>query len=84
VPDGSATARATDYSLERWGPVRRYLDGGDPPVDNNWVENRIPPIALGRANWLYARTAGWGLRADAAMSPIGSAKMNWRWTPTRT
>ena len=43
---------------------------------NNWVENRIRPIALGRANWLFAGTLAAGQRAAAAMSLIGSAKMN--------
>ena len=54
VPDGSATARAIDYSLKRWAALTRYLDDGDLPIDNNWVENRIRPIALGRQNWLFA------------------------------
>jgi transposase len=76
LPDGSATARAIDYSLKRWGPLTRYLDDGDLPIDNNWVENRIRPIALGRANWLFAGTLAAGQRAAAVMSLIGSAKMN--------
>jgi hypothetical protein len=29
VPDGSATARAIDYSLKRWAALTRYLDDGD-------------------------------------------------------
>jgi PhnB protein len=29
VPDGSATARAIDYSLKRWVALTRYLDDGD-------------------------------------------------------
>lgn len=76
VPDGSATAKAIDYSLKRWGPLTRYLDDGNLPIDNNWVENRIRPIALGRANWLFAGTLAAGQRAAAVMSLIGSAKMN--------
>ena len=54
VPDGSATARAIDYSLKRWTALTRYIDDGDLPIDNNWVENQIRPIALGRSNWLFA------------------------------
>jgi transposase len=48
VPEGSATARAIDYSLQRWEPLTRYLDDGAIPIDNNWVENQIRPIALGK------------------------------------
>ena len=46
VPDGSATARAIDYSLKRWAPLVRFIDDGDLPIDNNWVENQIRPIAM--------------------------------------
>jgi transposase len=48
VPEGSATARAIDYSLNRWTALTRYLGDGALPADNNWIENRIRPIALGR------------------------------------
>ncbi len=54
VPDGSATRKAIDYSLGRWAALTRYLDDGDLPIDNNHIENRIRPVALGRSNWLFA------------------------------
>ena len=73
IPDGSATARAIDYSLNRWVALTRYLDDGDLPIDNNWVENRIRPIALGRQNWLFAGSLRAGKRTAAVMSLIHSA-----------
>ena len=76
VPDGSATAKAIDYSLGRWAALTRYLDDGAVPADNNWVENRIRPVALGRANWLFAGSLRAGQRAAAIMSLIQSAKLN--------
>ncbi len=76
VPEGSATAKAIDYSLNRWTALTRYLGDGNLPADNNWIENRIRPIALGRANWLFAGSLRAGQRAAAIMSLIGSAKMN--------
>ena len=76
IPDGSATARAIDYSLNRWEALTRFLDDGDLPIDNNWVENRIRPIALGRNNWLFAGSLRAGKRAAAVMSLIHSAKLN--------
>ena len=45
--DGTAIAKAIDYSLGRWPALIRFLDDGTLPIDNNWVENRIRPIALG-------------------------------------
>ena len=76
VPTGSATARAIDYSLNRWTALMRYVDDGDVPCDNNWVENQIRPIAIGRNNWLFAGSLRAGKRAAAVMSLVHSAKLN--------
>lgn len=76
VPDGSATAKALDYSLKRWTVLTRYLDDGAVPIDNNRVENQIRPWALGRSNWLFAGSLRSGQRAAAVMSLIQSAKLN--------
>ncbi len=76
VPGNSATAKALDYSLNRWTALTRFVDDGQLPVDNNWVENRIRPVALGRANWLFAGSLRAGQRAAAIMSLIQSARMN--------
>jgi len=76
VPSGSATAKAIDYSLGRWAALTRYLDDASLPADNNWVENRIRPIALGRNNWLFAGSLRAGKRAAAVMSLIQSARLN--------
>ena len=54
VPNGSATAKALDYSLRRCEAFTRFVDDGQLPVDNNWIGNQIRLIALGRANWLFA------------------------------
>ncbi|RON80753.1 IS66 family transposase [Pseudomonas fluorescens] len=76
VPEGSATAKALDYSLKRWVALTRYLDDGSLPIDNNQVENQIRPWALGRSNWLFAGSLRSGKRAAAIMSLIQSARMN--------
>ena len=76
VPDGSATAKAIDYSRHRWEALTRYLGDGDLPIDNNWIENRIRPVALGRSNWLFAGSLRAGQRAAVVMSLIQSAKLN--------
>jgi transposase len=76
ITDGSATAKALDYSLKRWGALMRFLDDGRLPIDNNWIENQIRPIAIGRNNWLFAGSLRAGQRAAAVMSLIQSAKLN--------
>jgi hypothetical protein len=76
VPEGSATAKALDYSLKRWVALVRYLDDGNLPIDNNWVENQIRPWALGRSNWLFAGSLRSGQRGAALMTLIQSARLN--------
>lgn len=76
VPNSSGTAQAIDYSLKRWSALTHYLDDGQVPIDNNWIENQIRPIALGRKNWLFAGSLRAGQRAAAIMSLIQSARLN--------
>jgi hypothetical protein len=74
--DGTAMAKAIDYSLKRWAALTRFLDDPAVPIDNNWIENRIRPVALGRSNWLFAGSLRGGQRAAAVMSLIQSARLN--------
>ena len=34
--------------------LTRYIDDGELPIDNHWVEDRSKSIALGRRNWCFA------------------------------
>jgi hypothetical protein len=87
VPEGSATARAIDYSLKRWRALTRYIDDGDLPADKNRVENQIRPIALGRSNWLFAtnhlrtnsdRRRGQLVKIPERVLPLFSKLFHWR------
>jgi transposase len=62
--------------LNRWAALTRYIDDGDLPIDNNWVENQIRPIAIGRNNWLFAGSLRAGKRAAAIISLVYSARLN--------
>jgi hypothetical protein len=64
VPEGSATAKAIDYSLNRREALTRYLDDDNLPIDDNWLENRIRPVTLGRSNWLFAGSLRAGRRVS--------------------
>nr|WP_110057736.1 IS66 family transposase [Prauserella marina] len=76
VPEGSAIAKAIDYSLNHWVGLGRFLLDGDVPIDNNYVENRIRPWALGRRNWLFIGSQLAGERAAVVMSLLQSARLN--------
>lgn len=75
VPDGTATAKALDDSLKRWGALTRFVGDGQLPVDNNYIENQIRPIAIGRNNWLFPGS----LRAD-----IGEDSPSWERVGSRS
>ena len=72
----SATIKAIDYRLKRWGALTRYAETGDLPIDNNPVENSIRPIALGKKNWLFAGSERAGQRAAVIQTLLGTAKLN--------
>ena len=76
VADGSSTARAMDYSINRWAALSRYAADGRLPIDNNAVENTIRPIAIGRKNWLFTGSERAGQRAAAIQTLLGTAKLN--------
>lgn len=76
VANGSALAKAIDYSLRRWPALTYYATAGDLPIDNNPVENAIRPIALGKKNWLFAGSEAAGRRAANIQSLLGTARLN--------
>lgn len=76
VPPGTKIANAIGYSLKRWTALTHFLTDGRVPIDNNHIENRIRPIAVGRNNWMFVGSERAGTRAAAVMSLIQSAKLN--------
>ena len=76
VLDGSAIAKAIDYSLNHWQGLSRFLLDGAVAIDNNHIENLIRPWALGRRNWLFIGSQLAGERAAVVMSLPQSAKLN--------
>jgi hypothetical protein len=76
VPDGSAAAKALDYSLKHWTALTRNLLDGDVPVDNNHLENQVRPWAMGRKAWLFCGSELAGQRAAVVMSLVQSARLN--------
>ncbi len=76
VPDGSATAKAIDYSLNHWETLTHNLLDGEVSVDNNSIENLVRPWAMGRKAWLFAGSELAGQRAAIVMSLVQSAKLH--------
>lgn len=78
VPEGSAIAKAIDYSLNHWAALTANLADGSVPIDNNHIENQMRPWAMGRKAWLFAGSELAGQRAAVVMSLVQSAKLSGR------
>jgi len=50
----SAIGDAINYTLNLWPRLKRYTEYGKLEIDNNLIENKIRPIALGRKNYMFA------------------------------
>ena len=72
ITDGSATDKAGLHA------PTRFLDDGQLPIDNNWIENQIRPIAIGHetTGCLRARSEPVSVRLAAVMSLIKSTRLN--------
>src|SRR6202022_3287680 len=70
------TAKAINYSLNRWAAFTRFLDDGRVCLSNNAAERALRGIALGRKSWLFCGSDRGGRRAAPMYSLIETAKMN--------
>ena len=50
----STMGNAIRYAIRQWHKTIRVLEDGRLEMDNNLVENKIRPLALGRKNYLFA------------------------------
>jgi len=46
--------KAIGYLLKQWKKLHQVLQSGQLELDNNRIENKIRPLALGRKNYLFA------------------------------
>ncbi len=78
----SPIGKAIQYTLGLWDRLERYTHDGIWLIDN-WVENSIRPVALGRKNYLFAGSHDAAQRAAMMYSLLGTCKMNginpWQW-----
>lgn len=67
---------AVNYTLELWPRLKKYTQDGRYEIDNNFVENTIRPLALGRKNYLFAGSHEAAQRAAMVYSLFASCKAN--------
>jgi transposase len=74
VLPASQLGKACDYALGQWTKLEVYASDGDIEIDNNWCENAMRPIALGRKNWMHLGSQESGPIVAAIISVIASAQ----------
>ena len=72
----SQLGNAFTYALNQWSQLSAYIDHGEANIDNNWVENKIRPFALGRRNWLFVGNERGGKAAALLYSLIQTCQAN--------
>ncbi|MCM4161944.1 IS66 family transposase [Antarcticibacterium flavum] len=64
----SLIGKALAYSVSRWDALCAYLYDGNLFIDNNQIEGKIRPVAVGRKNYLFAGSHKAAQRAAAIYS----------------
>ena len=70
----STAGDACSYALNQWDRLLVFLEDGRIEIDNNWCENGMRPIALGRKNWLHIGSELAGPRMAAITSVIETCR----------
>ena len=70
----SPFGQAVQYALNQSAALRRYVEDGRLPIDNNASERDIRSIALGRRNWLFCGSARGGQTAAVITSLIATCQ----------
>ena len=50
----SPLGKAMSYTIKQWPKLKAVLQDGRLELDNNLIENKIRPLALGRKNYMFA------------------------------
>jgi len=74
VLPSSAPGQACRYTLALWKKLIRFLDYPELELSNNFAENSMRPIAVGRNNWIHIGSEQAGPRVAAILSVIESCR----------
>lgn len=72
----SPIGKAMQYATSQWPKIMQLLKNGRFELDNNLIENKIRPLALGRKNYLFAGSHEGARRIAMMYSFMGSCAAN--------
>ena len=74
VTSKSTIGRAIGYAQNRYEGMKNVLKDGRLELDNNLIENKIRPLALGRKNYLFAGSDAGAQRLAMFYSLLGTCQ----------
>jgi len=72
----SPIGKAMKYTLNQWNKLMNIFNDADIELDNNLIENKIRPLALGRKNYLFAGSHKGAHRIAMMYSFFATCKAN--------
>ena len=70
----SPLGRACSYSLRLWDKLTRFLNYPELELSNNFAENSMRPVAIGRRNWTHIGHEKAGPRVAAILSIVETCR----------
>lgn len=71
----SPLGKAVEYLHNQWEALQVYLGDGRVCIDNNWVENHLRPICVGKKNYLFAGSDEGAERAAVIYTILANCKL---------
>ena len=71
----SPLGKAVEYMHNQWDALQVYLGDGGVCIDNNWVENHLRPICVGKKNYLFAGSDEGAERAAVIYTVLANCKL---------
>lgn len=68
--------KALTYTLNHWDKLTRFLDDGRIELSNNWIENVIRLLAMGRKNFMFAGSVEGAHNLATVYSIMATCKLN--------
>ncbi len=72
----SLIGKAIEYCTNLWASLMNYLENGNYQIDNNAIENKIRPVAIGRKNYLFAGSHKGAKRTAIFYTFFANCKIN--------
>lgn len=76
VTSQNALGKAVSYLASNWSRLKRYVEAGHLPIDNNPAERAIRPFVIGRKAWLFSDTPKGATASAQIYSLLETAKAN--------